>query len=409
MQDALDRVKREMGSDAVILNTREVPARKRLLSFSQPKAEVEITAGLGITTKAAARRTPPRRRPAPAMTIQERKAVDIVREIATQNYDSPLTDGRWSETEEKASPETTSPVRPQRSAAPAVDQTDALANRLDIIQRALERIERERRFGEDDQLDETQTEVYEDLIQSGVDHTDARRLVTTARSNPNISLREAIHHRLGAEIRCGGSIEPVRGQRKVVALVGPTGVGKTTTIAKLAADLKMRGDVSMGLVTVDTYRVAAVEQLKTYAEIIDLPMRVVADRSEMRDALEDLADVDLIFIDTAGRSPRDARQIDELRDLLNAADVDEVHLVVSVAASRRALLNAVDQFRRVGVTHLVASKLDEADGAGGIVTLCRHSGLPLSYFTTGQNVPDDFETATSDAAANAILPLTPNA
>ncbi len=121
----------------------------------------------------------------------------------------------------------------------------------------------------------------------------------------------------------------------MVALVGPTGVGKTTTIAKLAANFRLRDGIRMGLVTVDTYRIAAVEQLRTYAEIIDLPMKVVTSPREMRRALEELQGLDLILIDTAGRSPRDELKIQELKSLLNEAQVDEVHLVLSltVAAS----------------------------------------------------------------------------
>ena len=127
-------------------------------------------------------------------------------------------------------------------------------------------------------------------------------------------------------------IRPVPGTRRIVALVGPTGVGKTTTVAKLAANLKLTQGARVGLITVDTYRIAAVEQLKTYAEIIDLPLAVVNDPAEMPRALDELGSVDVVFIDTAGRSPRDEVKIRELSEFLQQARPDEVHLVLSAVA-----------------------------------------------------------------------------
>ena len=120
----------------------------------------------------------------------------------------------------------------------------------------------------------------------------------------------------------------------MVALVGPTGVGKTTTVAKLAANFKLVHGLRVGLVTVDTYRIAAVEQLKTYAEIIDLPLAVANDPGQMSQAIDELGAVDMVFIDTAGRSPRDEVKIRELADFMTQARPDEVHLVLSAGADR---------------------------------------------------------------------------
>ena len=119
--------------------------------------------------------------------------------------------------------------------------------------------------------------------------------------------------------------------------VGPTGVGKTTTIAKLAANFRLREKRRVGLITVDTYRIAAVEQLRTYAEIIDLPMQVVSAPGEMREAVDRMADLDLVLLDTAGRSPQDEIKLQELKAFLDEADADEVHLVLSSVSSASAL------------------------------------------------------------------------
>ena len=196
-----------------------------------------------------------------------------------------------------------------------------------------------------------------------------------------------------SQIQCSGPIAIERGKQKVVALVGPTGVGKTTTIAKLAANFRLRDGVKLGLVTVDTYRVAAVEQLRTYADIIELPMKVVTSPLEMRRAIDELADMDLVLIDTAGRSPREELQLQELKALLAEACVDEVHLVLSLATSPRVLTMTAEKFAHVGVTSLILTKLDEAAGMGNLVGVARDVDRPLSYFTTGQAVPDDIETA----------------
>ena len=184
---------------------------------------------------------------------------------------------------------------------------------------------------------------------------------------------------------------------------GPTGVGKTTTVAKLAANFKLAHGVRVGLITVDTYRIAAVEQLKTYAEIIDLPLAVVNDPVEMPRALDELGAVDLVFIDTAGRSPRDEVKIRELAEFLLQARPDEVHLVLSAVAGQRSLRSAVERFAMVQVDRLILTKLDEADSLGGVLAVLGLSSRPVSYLTTGQAVPDDIEPADRKRLARLIL------
>ena len=191
-----------------------------------------------------------------------------------------------------------------------------------------------------------------------------------------------------------------------MALVGPTGVGKTTTIAKLAAIYRLRENKRVGLITVDTYRIAAVEQLRTYAEIIDLPMEVVSTPREMREATARMSDMDLVLLDTAGRSPRDEVKIQELKSMLAEAKPEEVHLVVSAVASARSLSKTAEQFSTVGTTSLIVTKIDEATALGGLVSLARNSGLPLSFLTDGQNVPDDIQQANARNLADLIVPTT---
>ena len=197
---------------------------------------------------------------------------------------------------------------------------------------------------------------------------------------------------------------PGDGRRgRVVALIGPTGVGKTTTIAKLAADSKLRLGKRVGLITIDTYRIAAVEQLRTYAEIIDVPVRVVLTPKELRREVQAFSGMDEVLIDTAGRSQNDRLRLGEMRQFLAAAEADEVHLVVSLAASPRGALRTVQQFGPLGVNRVIVTKLDEAETFGTILNVGALGVGEMSYVTTGQEVPDDIEPAEAAKMAQWIL------
>jgi flagellar biosynthesis protein FlhF len=158
-------------------------------------------------------------------------------------------------------------------------------------------------------------------------------------------------------------------------------------------------------VTVDTYRIAAVEQLRTYAEIIDLPLAVVNHPGEMARAIEDLGPVELVFVDTAGRAPRDEPRIQELADFLNEARPDETHLVLSAVAGQKSLRGTLERFASVHADRLILTKLDEADGLGGVLAVVGQADRPISYLTTGQAVPDDLELADRRRLARLVLGL----
>ncbi|NLZ44258.1 MAG: flagellar biosynthesis protein FlhF [Clostridia bacterium] len=194
------------------------------------------------------------------------------------------------------------------------------------------------------------------------------------------------------------SFAPVKLQDRptVVVLVGPTGVGKTTTIAKLAANFALFEGKSVGLVTIDTYRIAAVEQLKTYAEILNLPLRVVFTPGEFKRALLELSDKDLILVDTAGRSQRNRKQIRELNQFFTGRRLHETHLVLSTNTKFEDMLEAAEAFREVSFNRLIFSKLDETSNLDNMLAFLERVQVPLSYLTTGQNVPEDIEVASPD-------------
>ncbi len=253
-----------------------------------------------------------------------------------------------------------------------------------------------------------QLQVCSDLLAADVQPELARSLVREAASRLSGGANGVEHFRSVVQGVVRESLAvtgPIRlgGGRRVVALVGATGVGKTTTLAKLAANYRLRDGARVGLVTVDTYRTAAVEQLRTYAEIIDLPMEVVSTPEEMRRAVTKLAALDLVLIDTAGRSPRDGDRIEELRTLLDAASPDETHLVTTVTGTARGMRDALERFAPVRPTSLLLTKLDEAPSLGHAAAPVLDSGLPVSYLTDGQSVPEDIRLADAKSLAGRLL------
>lgn len=194
-----------------------------------------------------------------------------------------------------------------------------------------------------------------------------------------------------------------RSQKQRIALVGPTGVGKTTTLAKIAASYLSKYSKSIALITIDTYRIAAVEQLKVYGDIMHLPVDVVISPEQLEKAIDRHRDKELILIDTAGRSPRDSYCIDELGAFLKPELNIEKHLVLSATTRERELLDAIERFQSLGITHTIFTKIDECANLGILLNVQIQNTNPLSYFTNGQRVPEDLLEASSKIAAELIM------
>jgi flagellar biosynthesis protein FlhF len=369
MKEALTRVRRDLGGDAVILASREIRSR-RLLGLGS-RALVEVTASDTM--------------PPSEVAVGARSKLESDRMVTSPDVPAPAA----------ASPALHARFGEELSRLHAMVETLSRHGRIDHLV---------------PDLPTPLIPAYSQLIEADVPEILARRLVEYVMEcleaehldDPE-SISATLLDAIEQCIPIAPPVAAVAGGRRVVALVGPTGVGKTTTVAKLAANFKLTQGVRVGLITVDTYRIAAVEQLKTYAEIIDLPLAVVNDPSEMSAAINELGAVDLIFIDTAGRSPRDEVKIRELSEFLLQARPDEVHLVLSAVAGERSLRAAIERFARVQVDRLILTKLDEADGLGGCLAVLANSGRPLSYVTTGQAVPDDIEAADRKRLARLIL------
>lgn len=349
LPEALRRVREELGPRAAVLQTREVP--KHWFSWLTGSRLVEVQAANNV--RVASRLGEPRR------------------EV--------------------------------RRAEHGFDQASRLESLVDALH------QRENRRAVTD-LPSSLFPLFTDLIDAEMPEELAREFIDRLRAGASlhdledpILLKARMTRMIEDEIAIAGPIRVNPDERRLIALVGPTGVGKTTTIAKLAANFHLRDRRKVGLVTVDTYRIAAVEQLRTYADIIDLPMEVVTTPREMRRAVASLSDMEVILMDTAGRSPRDEVKIQELRSMLQEAQADEVHLVLSSVSGLMSLKRTAERFQRVGVTSLILTKLDEATGLGNLVPLLRSCRLPLSYVTNGQNVPDDIAAADRRSLAKAVM------
>ncbi|WP_148598837.1 flagellar biosynthesis protein FlhF [Aquisphaera giovannonii] len=366
MREALARVRKDLGGDAIILASRSV-RRRRLF-------------GLG-----------------------GRELIEV-RASATMPQAAALVEAAGA------------PPPPASGAAagPGGLSADAQGRLGDELSRLHERVDALSRMGRVDHLvpdlPAPVVASYARLVEAEVPEPLARRIAAAVADSlePHqlhdpAEVDEALLEAVARSIPVAPPIRAVMGTRRVVALVGPTGVGKTTTVAKLAANFKLVHGLSVGLVTLDTYRIAAVEQLRTYAEIIDLPLAVANDPGEMARALDELGAVDIAFIDTAGRSPRDEVKIRELGEFMDRARPDEVHLVLSAGAGEKTLRAAAERFARVRADRLILTKLDEAEGLGDALGLLGQSSLPVSYLTTGQAVPDDIEPADRRRLAGLIL------
>ena len=388
LQEALSLVRQDLGPDAAVLHTREV--RGGLWGWLRGARQVEVTASLGVHVLS--------RFPESSTMGQQGETGRRVGEPPTR-YPTPDVAGQR--------------LPPAHEQDYRAKFRDDLKGQLADLQSMVEDLCRKSAESKQDGLPESLFHLFADLIDAEVNEELARELVERLRNasggdlEDRVLLMARLARLIEEEIDCCGPIQVTPGQRRLVALVGPTGVGKTTTIAKLAANFHLRDRCRVGLITVDTYRIAAVDQLRTYADIIDLPMEIVATPRDMRAAVARLADFDLVLMDTAGRSPGDEVKIQELRSMLAEARADEVHLVLSSVASTASMKKSAERFAEVGATAVILTKLDEATGLGNLLPLLRSCRLPLSYVTNGQNVPDDIAAADRRKLARVVLGMEP--
>ncbi len=192
-------------------------------------------------------------------------------------------------------------------------------------------------------------------------------------------------------------------KKKFINVVGPTGVGKTTTIAKIAADCMLKDNKKVAFITTDTFRIAAIEQLKTYAKILGAPVEVCYSFSEFEQARNKYMDYDVVFVDTAGRNFRNKKYVEDLNNLIHFSNDMDTFLVLSLTSKMEDMEEIYNQFSTIAISKFIFTKVDETKNYGAMVNLVANSGVGVAYLTNGQNVPDDIVVASPSLIANTIL------
>ena len=393
---AMALVKGEMGTEAVILHTRTVP-RRRWMGLKKSET-VEITAGTGLNVQ-------PRRRATPAAAPQPAPAKKAV---------APSFGGIQPNRAALAAPARPQPSAPGRDLleTPAANRAMMMSISTEVrdLKSMLENLVRQTRKDAAPAVPDHLFDHYTHLIQNQVAEelaTDMVRQLQGFRAeqlSQSGFIREKLVEQVERMIPATGGLKKsaTKPGPHVVALIGPTGVGKTTTLAKLAANLKLRENRRVGLITLDTYRIAAIDQLRRYAELLGSPLKIANSVEDVTGALASMRDCEFVLVDTAGRSPTDTLKLNELRGMLEAAAPDEVHLVLSSTASQACIEFAIERFSQVRVDKIIFTKLDEAVHVGMVLNVVRKVNKALSYVTTGQNVPDDIEIGRGSRLAQMI-------
>lgn len=419
MTEALRTIREELGADAVILSTKSVKQQGKMFGLFGRTA-VEVTAAIDFD---------PRHSDQPGHTSGERPSGGSSRLPQFQEsfrssmqQVSARTDRVSVSQETLSRPRTPTATmspeplpaetggRPHDHAAPEWTQLAQEVRGLrDLIETTMQPRRAPRRVSLK-RLPPSATHFYHDLVRAGIEGDTAEEVLAEATSmlqagddESDVALRRAVHRALARSIKVSGPLLSGNDQKKTVIAVGPTGVGKTTTIAKLAAHYTLKEQRSVSLITLDTYRVAAVEQLRMYAKVIGVTMDVALTKREALDFIRRRSKSELILIDTAGRSPMDEAGLRDLRDLVSLDHPLETHLVLSATTRESDLVGGVKGYAGIPINRLLFTKLDETRGYGGLFGLLRTSGLPLSYLSTGQNVPEDLEVAGGERVADLVL------
>lgn len=361
MQEAINQAKSELGRDAVILHTRRV--RKGGIFGFFAKEYFEIMAALDKSPK-----------PLPLSPVPD------------------VYPGKPYQAHEKSGA-----VQTENSTILALRQEMSSLHRMmeDVIG-ALPKTERK------------PSPFLDVLTKNDIDPEIAQVLIkglpqeSSGEFEPAV-IREILKDRISSYLKRADAITVAQNGCKVVSFIGPTGVGKTTTIAKLAANFALKEGYKVALVTADTYRIAALEQLRTYADIIGVPLEVVYAPDELKTAIARHQDKQLVLVDTAGRSPKNQRQMSELQALLAVVPSMDIYLVLNTATKYKEALDVVNKFAICSPTQFLFTKVDEAVNLGTIFNLLYRFPVSFSYITTGQNVPEDIEPVDPYKLANMIL------
>jgi flagellar biosynthesis protein FlhF len=401
VQEALQQVRQELGPDAVILYTRKLKRGGFLGLGSVEVAEVTAGVDLGPESNSSGA--------TPAYTGPAERAAALG--SASLSLGAGRSSAGMGALRPKTAPGSVFTPQPVPSASAQERRQDVFQSELNdgkVLAGVTLSRSAPRKTGPD--LHPELRRVLDLLLKNGVEEAVAQNALAPAqreileRGYPRAgTLGQLVTRTLGSQLKVSGPIETTPGKARVIAFIGPTGVGKTTTLVKLASQYALVHQLKVALLTADTYRIGAVEQLRIYRDIIDIPFEAVSSPEEVGPALKRHADRDLIFFDTAGRSPQNRRQIQDLKAFMEAARPAETHLCVSATTKNADLMPIVGKFALVPVNRFLVTKLDETRQHGLLLNLAANFQVPISYLTTGQSVPHDIEVATPERMAELVL------
>ena len=405
-EEAIEKAKAEFGEDAVIMNVREIKPKGLFAVF---KASVfEVTAAMkeqeGYIAPAKAPQSPQKLHESVNLAADEK--IEIIPE--KQEFSrlmpkrKPFYAGENKENQEKE--------RAMMEEKRLQERLDHLSDRLDE-QLATSQKESENEKGASSEELNFLRMLYNTLIQNEVDEKYVNQILDEVEKfirpgNSVDTMLSNIYQKLILRFGQPKTIELTSDKPKVVFFIGPTGVGKTTTIAKIASKYKVEYDKQVGFVTADTYRIAATEQLQVYANILKAPMSIVFSETELNEILAKYEEYDLVFVDTAGFSHKNETQRQDMKRLLQGLDEryqKEVYLVLSATTKYKDLLDIVDIYHEISDYKLIFTKLDETTAYGNILNVKLYANADLSYVTNGQNVPDDIEVLNTQRIVKQLL------
>lgn len=305
---------------------------------------------------------------------------------------------------------------------PEEEHSSAIEQKLDSLQVMLEKQLKEQSVPVEkaEKKEEPQEElsttmacvrmIYNKMVDNEVEETFANKVIAEIEQSlkPDASVNNilsTVYQKLVLKLGQTKALEYEGGKTKYVIFIGPTGVGKTTTIAKLASDLKINKKAKVALFTADTYRIAAVDQLRSYATILNVPLRVIYSENELKTAIDDFKGYDVVLIDTAGRSHKNREQRDDIERLISVIPKErrETFLVLSATTKYKDLVRITEVYSEITDYSLIFTKLDETSGVGNIFNIKMLTDAPLSYATFGQNVPDDISLINPQNIAKQLL------
>ncbi|OJV64674.1 MAG: flagellar biosynthesis protein FlhF [Clostridiales bacterium 38-18] len=379
MNEAMIKIKSELGIDAVILNTRKIKAGGFFKFFKKPLLEVVAAVDEPVVTKPIQR---PKRETDREAVVRE---PEIIAEKPLVNQADKLTESM------------------QKNDNNELQELKLMVSDLIKKVETIEHMSPQKTVSAEEKYIEflTGLDIQESIAKKIIEIVQRQINIHEKNHDTILNAMKVIAREYLGEIKTIDT--DMLNKPNVYIFLGPTGVGKTTTLAKIAARLSLIDNKKIGLITADTYRIAAVEQLKTYSEILGIPLEVIYEASELHDAIEKFKDKDYILIDTAGRSHKSKELKSDYDDLVKYLDDYKIFLVMSMTTSFKDMKSIIDSYNFLKEYRLLFTKLDESSNFGNILNLKVLTGKPLSYFTIGQSVPDDIEVADKERIIQYIF------